>query len=80
MAVDPEEHTGERPGKTVFLGALHDLERVVVTHLFVICPNNSGSTFPRKALATSRRTWNLPWEGAERRAATSGRKDRDMGL
>ena len=63
MAADPEEHTGERPAKAVFLGALHDLERVVATHLFVICVNNSGSTFLRKALATSRRTWNLPWEG-----------------
>ena len=46
-----------------FYGALHDLERIVTTHLFVICPNNSGSTFLRNALATSRRTWNLPREG-----------------
>ena len=43
--------------------ALHDLERVVATYLFVICSNNSGSTFLQKALATSRRTWNLPSEG-----------------
>ena len=44
-------------------GALHDLERIVTTHLFIICPNNSGSTFLQNALATSRRTWNLSDEG-----------------
>ena len=63
MAADPDHRTGDGPGKTVFLGVLHDHEQMVATHLFVICPNNSGSTFLRKALATSRRTWNLPWEG-----------------
>ena len=66
MAADPEHRThlsGDGPRKAAFLGALHDLERVVDTHLFVICANNSGSTFLRKALATSRRTWNLPKEG-----------------
>ena len=60
---DPEDRAGDGPRKAVFLGALHDLERLVATHLFVICPNNSGSTFLQKALATSRRTWNLPKEG-----------------
>src|SRR5262245_57750384 len=44
-------------------GAENDLERLVRTHLFVICPNNSGSTFLKNALATSRRTWNLLREG-----------------
>ena len=63
MAADPEDRTGDGPRKADFLGAFHDLERVVDTHLFVICANNSGSTFLRKALATSRRTWSLPWEG-----------------
>ena len=63
MAADPEDRAGDGPRKAVFLGALHDLERMVATHLFVICANNSGSTFLQKALATSRRTWNLPWEG-----------------
>ena len=63
MAADLEERAGDGPGKAVFLGTFHDLERVVATHLFVICANNSGSTFLRKALATSRRTWNLPSEG-----------------
>ena len=51
------------PRETVVHGALHDLERTVTTHLFVICPTNSGSTFLRNALATSRRTWNLLSEG-----------------
>ena len=49
--------------KPPFYGALRDLERTVTTHLFVICPNNSGSTFLANALATSRRTWNLADEG-----------------
>ena len=62
MAADPEHRTGDGPGKTVFLGALRS-RQMVTTHLFVICPNNSGSTFLRNALATSRRTWNLPKEG-----------------
>jgi hypothetical protein len=44
-------------------GATCDLEKVVSRHLFVICSNNSGSTFLKKALATSRRTWNLAREG-----------------
>ena len=44
-------------------GARQDLDRIVKTHLFVIAPNNSGTTFLRTALATSRQTWNLPGEG-----------------
>ena len=60
---DPEDRTGDGPRETVFFGALHDLERVVTTHLFVICPNNSGSAFLHNALATSRRVWKLPHEG-----------------
>ena len=44
-------------------GVDHDLEDLVDTHLFGICPNNSGSTFLMQALATSRATWNLPKEG-----------------
>ena len=60
---DPEDRAGDGPREAVFLGARHDLERMVATHLFVICPNNSGSTFLQKALATSRRTWSLAWEG-----------------
>ncbi len=47
------------------MGAGHDLERLVGMHLFVICANNSGSTFLQGALATCRATWNLPREGQE---------------
>ena len=64
MAADTKDRIEDGPRKALFLGALHDLERVVATHLFVIGSNNSGTTFLRKALATSRRTWNLPDEGA----------------
>ena len=32
-------------------------------HLFLLCPNNSGSSFLQKILATSQQTWNLPGEG-----------------
>ena len=49
-------------GRLVY-GVDHDLEGLVDTHLFGICPNNSGSTFLMQALATSRATWNLPREG-----------------
>lgn len=48
---------------SICLGALHDLERLVHTHLFVIAPNNSGSTFLRNAIATSAAAWQLPREG-----------------
>ena len=44
-------------------GAHHDVESLVDTHLFGICPSNSGSSFLMQALATSRATWNLPMEG-----------------
>ena len=47
----------------VWLGAGRDLAGVVETHLFGIAPNNSGSTFLMKALATCRQTWSLPLEG-----------------
>jgi len=46
-----------------YYGAEYDLENLIETHLFVICANNSGTTFLRNALATSRRTWNLQREG-----------------
>ena len=48
---------------TYFYGAAHDLERLVQTHLFIICPNNSGSTFLKNVLATASQTWNLVREG-----------------
>ena len=48
--------------RAIVHGATRDLERVVATHLFVICPNNSGSSFLKEALATCRATWSLPRE------------------
>ena len=47
----------------VSFAAPRDIESVVETHVFVIAPNNSGSTFLMQALATCRQTWNLPLEG-----------------
>ena len=47
----------------VWLSTGRDLGSVVGTHLFAIAPNNSGSTFLKVALASSRRTWNLFPEG-----------------
>jgi hypothetical protein len=51
------------PPDGLVYGAQHDLDRLVRTHLFVISPNNSGSTVLKNALATSRHTWNLRREG-----------------
>lgn len=54
----------KRPAAVSFhFGASHNLARLVRTQLFLLCPNNSGSTFLQKALATSRNTWNLALEG-----------------
>ena len=44
-------------------GAGRDLECLVRTHLFVVCPNNSGSTFLTAALGKCQATWRLPYEG-----------------
>ena len=52
-------------GCDLHCGATHDVARMVTTHLFTICPNNSGSTFLQRALATCRGTWNLPGEGQQ---------------
>lgn len=46
-----------------YAGAKHDLNALVQTHLFVISPNNSGSTFLKNVMAHSARTWNLDREG-----------------
>lgn len=56
-----QDNHGQRMNRVY--GARHDLEATVTTHLFVICPNNSGSTFLKEALATCRMTWNLDREG-----------------
>ena len=44
-------------------GAGRGLEHTITTHLFGICPNNSGSTFLVRALEACRATWGLPREG-----------------
>ena len=44
-------------------GAGANLPRLVGTHLFGVGANNSGTTFLKNALSTSRHTWNLPAEG-----------------
>ena len=47
----------------VHYGAGRDLAQVVTTHLFGVCPNNSGSTFLLKSLAACRAAWSLHREG-----------------
>ena len=44
-------------------GATRDPENTIAAHLFVICPNNSGSSFLAGALAACRAVWSLPGEG-----------------
>ena len=48
MDADPKDHARDEPREAVFLGARHDLERAATSHLFVLCPNNSGSTLMRR--------------------------------
>ena len=45
--------------RRLHFGAEHDLADTIATNLFGIAPNNSGSTFLKAAMATSRRTWNV---------------------
>jgi hypothetical protein len=51
------------PALARYFGATHDLDALVRTHLFILAPANSGTTFLQAALATCRRTWNLSREG-----------------
>jgi hypothetical protein len=44
-------------------GALYDLDTLIKTNLFLICPNNSGSTLLKGIFANSQNTWNLQKEG-----------------
>jgi len=48
---------------SVHFGMTRPLAEQIDTHLFVLCPNNSGSTFLKNALRLSRHTWNLAREG-----------------
>ena len=43
--------------------ANRDLDRLLDAHLFVVCPNDSGSSFLAGALETCRAVWRLPREG-----------------
>lgn len=59
---------GRAPGaagarQTWWFSGAPDVAATVDTHLFGIGANNSGTTFIKEALATSRHTWNLPREG-----------------
>ncbi len=47
----------------LYYGAQHNLKDLIKTHLFIICCTNSGTTFVKNALATSKNTWNLFREG-----------------
>ena len=65
-AASPATRTGSaarRPPSTRVSGAGRDLDNTVTTHLFAVCPNNSGSTFLGHALATCRAAWSLAREG-----------------
>ena len=44
-------------------GAGRALAAQITTHLFVVVPNNSGSTFLKEALRTCAATWNIEHEG-----------------
>ncbi len=44
-------------------GAQYNLVQQIGTHLFIICPNNSGSTFLRNAISLSEHVWSLQKEG-----------------
>lgn len=46
-----------------FLGSQANLAELIDTHLFVISPNNSGSTFVTRAIEKCREVWRLPREG-----------------
>jgi len=49
--------------KEVSYGAQIDLGALLKCNLFLLCPNNSGSTFLSKAFGTSPEVWTLPREG-----------------
>lgn len=48
---------------TWYYGATYNLEKLIATNLFIICSNNSGTSYLKKVLATSSQTWNLVNEG-----------------
>jgi len=46
-----------------YTGAGCDMSAIIRTHLFILAPNNSGSTFLRKAIAESHAAWSFEVEG-----------------
>ncbi|ASK88438.1 sulfotransferase [Sphingorhabdus sp. SMR4y] len=46
-----------------FFGAQNDLPNRVKTHLFILCPNNSGSTYLERVIAECEQVWSLQREG-----------------
>lgn len=44
-------------------GLIEQRRAAIKKHLFLLCPNNSGSTYLSRALATSKAVWSLPREG-----------------
>lgn len=44
-------------------GKVGHVASAVRSHLFLLCPNNSGSTFLSQAIARSPHVWSLPTEG-----------------
>lgn len=64
------ERTAKHKAIPVLHGAKHDLPKLIQSHLFIISPNNSGSTWVKNILATSRHTWNLAREGQHTFGAT----------
>lgn len=47
----------------LYFGAQYDLSQLIDQHIFIVCPNNSGSTLLRNIIATSSNVWSLPKEG-----------------
>ena len=59
----PSAREPGKPRMSYVPGAGRDLDRLIRTHLFVVCPNNSGSSFLMIALGGCRAAWRLPREG-----------------
>ena len=59
----PSAAKSAAPAGELVYGANRDLTGKINSHLFVVAPNNSGSTFLSNALATCLAVWSLPEEG-----------------
>jgi hypothetical protein len=61
---------------TEIFGAQRDVAALVRTHLFILSPNNSGSTYLKNCFRSSQHTWNLAREG-QRTFGFAGPRARD---